>query len=135
MDGWVQIVRGHCPMSEKWPKAGQQKVHPKRNQSDASKGHPPKRQWERDSVLFNTGSRPPEEMAVEASLEVERLQGAIAALGESNPLFAPLQEALRGARAKSKVAPVNERVEACKSFIERAKKRIVVRTEAAKAHE
>ena len=64
------------------------------------------------------------------------MQGAIATLGESNPLFVPLQKALRGARAKSKVPPVNERVEACKCFIERAKKRIV-RTKAvlAKAHE
>ena len=54
LDGWVQIVRGPRPKSEKWPKAGQQKVHPKRNQSDASKGHPPTRQWERDSVPSST---------------------------------------------------------------------------------
>ena len=26
MDGWVQIIRGPRPKSEKWPKAGQQKV-------------------------------------------------------------------------------------------------------------
>ena len=63
--------------------------------------------------------------------EVERLQGAIAALGEGNPLSALLQAALRSARTKSKVLPVNERVEACKGFIERAKKRLV----RAKAHE
>ena len=75
-------------------------------------------------------------MAAEASLEVERLQGAIVALGESNLVSVPLEEAIPGARAKSKVPAVNERVEACKCFIERAKKRIV-RTEAvlAKAHE
>ena len=79
---------------------------------------------------------PPEAAAAEASLEVERLQGVIVALGEGNPLSAPLQEALRSARAKSKILPVNERVEACKGFLERGKKRLV-RTEAviAKAHE
>ena len=70
-------------------------------------------------------SRPPEAAAAEASLEVERLQGAIAALGEGNPLSAPLQAALRSARTKSKVLRVNERVEACKGFVERAKKRLV----------
>ena len=138
MDGWVQIIRGPRPKSEKWPKAGQQKVHPKRNQSDVSRGHPqPTRQWERDSgLLQRSTSRPPEAAAAEASLEVERLQGAISALGEGNPLSAPLQAALRSARTKSKVLPVNERVEACKGFLERAKKRLV-RIEAviAKAHE
>ena len=64
------------------------------------------------------------------------MQGATVALGEGNPLSSPLQAALRSARTKSKVLPVNERVEACKGFFERAKKRLV-RTEAviAKAHE
>ena len=131
MDGWVQIIRGPRPKSEKWPKAGQLKVPPKRNQSAVSRGHPqPMRQWERDSALLQRStSRPPEAAAAEASLEVERLQGAIAALGEGNPLSAPLQAALRSARTKSKVLPVNERVEACKGFLERAKKRLF-RTEA-----
>ena len=137
-DGWVQIIRGPRPKSEKWPKAGQQKVPPKRNQSAVSRGHPqPTRQWERDSALLQRStSRPPEAATTEASFEVERLEGAIAALGEGNPLSAPLQAALRSARTKSKVLPVNERVEACKGFLERAKKRLV-RTEAviAKAHE
>ena len=94
------------------------------------------RQWERDSALLRSTSRPPEAAAAEASLEVERLQGAIVALGEGNPLSAPLQAAFCSARTKSKVLPVNERVEACKGFVERAKKRLV-RTKAviAKAHE
>ena len=65
---------GEVPFEEatKWPKAGQQKVPPKRNQSNASKGHPPTRQWERDSVLLQrSSSRTPEAAAAEASLEVE----------------------------------------------------------------
>ena len=111
LDGWVQIIRGPRPKSEKWPKAGQQKVLPKRNQSAVSRGHPQlTRQWERDSgLLQRSTSRPPDAAAAEANLEVERLQGAIVALGE--------------------VLPVNERVEACKGSLERAKKRLV-RTEA-----
>ena len=57
-------------------------------------------------------------------------------MGESNPLCAFLKDALRVVRAKSKVLPVCERVEACKCFIERAKKRLT-RTEAviSRAHE
>ena len=122
LDGWVQVIRGPRPKSEKWPKAGQQKVPPKHNQSAISRGHPqPMSQWERDSALpQRSTSRPPRS---------SRRQGKI-----GNPLSAPLQAALRSARTKSKVLPVNERVEACKGFIERAKKRL---TEAviAKAHE
>ena len=58
MDGWVQVIRGPRPKSEKWPKAGQQKVPPKRNQSAVSRGHPqPMSQWEQDS-------RPPEAAAL-----------------------------------------------------------------------
>ena len=71
---------------------------------------------------------PPEAVATEASAEVVRLLGAIAELGESNPHSTPLKEALRVARAKS-ILPVNERIEACKSFIEKARKPLV-RTEA-----
>ena len=61
------------------------------------------------------------------------MEGAIAALEESNPLCA---HALRVVRAKSKVLPVNERIEACKGFIEKAKRRFT-RTEAviSRAHE
>ena len=81
---------------------------------------------ERDNVLpHRSASRPPEAVAAEASAEVERLLGAIAALGECNPHSTPLKEALRIARAKSKVLPVSERIEACKSFIERARKCLV----------
>ena len=41
----------------------------------------------------------------------------------SRPQAAEAQAALRSARTKSKVLPVNGRVEACKGFLERAKKR------------
>ena len=128
-DGWVQIIRGPA-QSRRSP--------PERSQSAVSRRHPqPTRQWERDSgSLQRSTSRLPEAAAAEASLEVERLQGVIPALGEGNPLSAPLQAALHSARTKSKVLPVDERVEACNGFLERAKKRHV-RTEAviAKAHE
>ena len=136
LDGWVQILRGPRPKADRWPKASVQprQVPPKRIQSAVSGGSV--RPSERDGVLQRHRSRPREEVAAEASSEVHRLEGAIAALGESNPLCAPLKDALRVVRAKSKVHPVKERVEACKGFIERAKKRLT-RTEAviSRAHE
>ena len=58
---------------------------------------------DRDGVLQRHHSRLPEEVAAEASSEIHRLEGAIVALGESNPLHAPLKDALRVVRAKSKV--------------------------------
>ena len=141
LDGWVQILRGPRPKAVRWRKASLQprQVPPKRNQSAVSWGHSGAsvRQSERDGVLLQRHrSRPPEEVAAEASSKVHRLEGAIAALGESNPLCALLKDALRVVRAKSKVLPVNERIEACKGFIERAKK-CFTRTEAviARSHE
>ena len=129
---------GGCRSSEVHVRSPHSKaVTPKRSQSAVSRGSPQLPRVERDNVLpLRSGSRPPEAVAAEASVEVECLLGAIAALGESNPHSTPLKEAIRVARAKSKVLPVTERIEACKSFIERARKRLV-RTEAviAKAQE
>ena len=65
-------------------------------------------------------SRPPEALAVDA---VERLESAIAVLGEANLHVRPLKDALEAAKSRSKVPPVAERVEACKKFLERAKRR------------
>ena len=124
LDGWVQIVRGPRPKSEKCP-MGQQQVLPKRNQSAFPGDIHSRRNSGSETVAFFSAAAVASRSSGRASLEVERLQGAVAALGEGNPLSAPLQAALRSARTKSKVLPVNERV-----------KRLV-RTEAviAKTHE
>ena len=52
----------------------------------------------------------------------ERLKAAIAALGDSTAHTNPLKEALRVAQARASVRPVEERVESCKLFLERAKR-------------
>ena len=64
-------------------------------------------------------------MAVDAIAEVQRLEAAIAALGETNPHAKPLKVALQAAKSRSKVPPVADRIEACKTFIERAQRRVV----------
>lgn len=48
----------------------------------------------------------------------------MAALGESDPTYSTLQEALKKAKAQVHVRPVDERIASSKTFIERAKKRI-----------
>ena len=66
-------------------------------------------------------------MAVDALAEVQRLEAAIAALGETNPHAKPLKVALQAAKSRSKVPPVADRIEACKTFIERVQRRVVKR--------
>ena len=53
-----------------------------------------------------------------------QLEAAIAVLDGDNVHAKGLQEALRVARSKTKVPPISERVETCKTFVERAKKRV-----------
>ena len=68
-------------------------------------------------------SKPPEKVAADAVGEIERLQAVIAALGDSTTLV-KLQEALRVAQTRASVSPIQERVDSCRLFLERAKKRV-----------
>ena len=95
LDGWVQIVRGPRPKSDKWPKVGQQAVRPgnsKRSQSVVGDSTKQKSAW--DVPLLQAPSRPPDRVSAEAT-EEHRLEAALSALGEGNPLAKPLVEALR----------------------------------------
>ena len=63
---------------------------------------------------------------MEANEEVSKLEAAVATLGGEKSAHAkPLLDALKMARAQSKVSPVRERMESCRKFIERAKKRVM----------
>ena len=94
--GWVQVLRGPRPPSVKWP--------PAREGSRALSG--------------------PEVVAEDAVAEVKRLENAIQVLGETNPHAQPLVEALRVARAKTTVPPLQERIQSCKTFLERVRQRV-----------
>ena len=119
-NGWVQIIRGPRPKSVQWPKASAQR--PQRSPA----------QQTRQSVLTGSGvasvpslSRSPEIVAVEAAAEVKQLEAAIGVLGENNVHAKSLHEALRVARNKTKLPPIQDQVESCKSFLERARKRVL----------
>ena len=118
----MQIDRCPRPKSDKWPKVGQQAERPgnsKRSQSAAG--------WlmkQQQKSVWDVASRPPDRGSAEATEEVRRLEAALSALGEGNPHAKPLVEALRVARAKAKVLPLEEQIIACKNFVERARKRV-----------
>ena len=122
--GWVQILRGPRPRSVRWPRATAQR--PQRQ------GSPKDVQQFCQSVQTGSGvalvhslSRSPETVAVEAAAEVKQLEAAIGVLGENNIHAKSLHEALRVARNKMKLPPIQEQVEFCKSFLERARKRVL----------
>ena len=68
-------------------------------------------------------SRVPEVVVTDAAEEVRRLEAAVSALGEENAHAKHLLKALDVARARSKFALV-KRIESCKTFLERARKRV-----------
>ena len=113
-DGWVQIIRGPRPKSEsrfQGTPTVDETVGARQCPSAAQHQSPPRSSRRRGKFGGRTIAR------------------SCRCVGEGNPLSAPLQAALRSARTKSKVLPVNERIEACKKGL--------VRTEAviAKAQE
>ena len=115
-DGWVQIVRGPRPKSETWPSAKKHgSAHPPPGKPKPHSPHVPVRQ----------PSRLPEQVAAGAAEEVHKLEVAVQVLGGENNVHAkPLVEALKAARAKSRVPPVSERLTSCRNFFERARKRV-----------
>ena len=93
--GWVQIIRGPRPRAAQWPRAQptKQDVPQKKPGMKAGSTKPVA-----DHVPpLRAASRPPEAMAVDAAAEVERLESAIAVLGEANPHARPLKDALQAA--------------------------------------
>ena len=114
---WQKSIRGPRPPSVSWPRAP----------SDPSVWARPVRIYEagRPRSSFARSHYPPEVTTADAMAEVQRLESAIAVLGESNPHAGPLLKSLQVAKSRSRAPPVAGRIEACKSFIERAKRRVV----------
>lgn len=136
--GWFEVIRGPRPPSVQWPVVslgkgqgkGKGKGKPKPGTSKRSlsaAGESPKQQQKSDwdVPVLQPASRSPDKVSAEATEEVQRLEAALSALGEGNPHAKPLVEALRVARSKAKVLPVEEQIIACKNFVERAKKRVM----------
>ena len=57
--------------------------------------------------------------------EIKSLEAAIDLLGPASVHAKPLLTALKAAQERSKVGPIQERLDSCRQFIERAKKRVL----------
>ena len=114
-----------------WPRASVQNRHPTQQvRQRGPRQDGPQRQSGTKPAAghvppLREASRPPEAVAEDAVVEVQRLEAAIAVLGESNPHARPLKDALQATKSRSRVPPVAERIEVCKTFLERAKRRVV----------
>ena len=118
--GWVQIVRGLRPKSVTWPRANSQPTQP---QVAAAK--PPGGQ-RRTGVAPQTRPRFSPEAVVEVSLsKVAKLERALEVLGDTEgPVCEAMQAELKRAKSAAQLQPASVRLKQCRSFIERAKKRI-----------
>ena len=116
--GWVQIVRGPRPKSVAWPRANIQPTKPQ-----VASAKPPQR---RTGVAPQTRPRLSPEAVVEVSLsKVAKLEKALEVLGDTEgPVYEAMQAELKRAKSAAQLQPASVRLEQCRSFIERAKKRI-----------
>ena len=98
--------RGPRPQSAKWPAKGQV----------TSKAPSKSRRGSQVADTQSVGQRgqPPEEVVMNARARVAKLEAAMAALGEADPTYLALQEALTKAKAQSQVRPVEERIASSK---------------------
>ena len=111
-DGWVQIIRGPRPPAAQWPRASVQNRHPTQQvRQRGPRQNGPQRQSGTKPAAGHVpplqgSSRPPEAVVEDAVAEVQRLEAAIAVLGESNPHARPLKDVLQAAKSRSRVPPV-----------------------------
>ena len=128
---WRTILRGPRPPSHRWPlaqKSQKKSIQPRRNESAARQrgpaGQQPGQQPRRDARIADTGPNiTPEAITEAAAVEVRRLEGAVAALGEESPHAKPLLTALKAAKAKLNV-PISVQIESTTQYLERARKRL-----------
>ena len=124
--GWYEVVRGPRPQSVQWPWRQQwcstnQWVGQWPAVSESQRT-PVRRRWHRNNVLRLN----PDEAKAAARIRVDRLEIALAALGETESaevrgLHAALKEAQRAAQER----PLAAQVEECQAFIKRSQARLV----------
>ena len=116
--GWFEVIRGRRPKSESWPKAerkGSSRPQPSRQ---------PRSNAPQPAATGGNERRTPEEVLQGARARVAKLEAAISAVGDLDPTFPALQEALKQARRQAQVQPVESRIKSSEFFIERAKRRV-----------
>ena len=123
--GWYKVVRGPRPPSVQWPRrhpwAPQWSYPVQRPSVSKVKESPPKRRWQRGNEVQGN----PDEVQAAARSRVERLERAVAVLGEGDSAeIRGLQAALKEARRAAQDRPLAAQVEECQAFIQRSQRRL-----------
>ena len=120
---WVQVLRGPRPPAAKWPRVQRQSPS---NVPVPSRGGLPNTGVRPPTKVTDSGPRRnPEENCAAAQATVRRLEVALAGLEESYMAAREaIQASLVKARAAARVIPVSDRITECRSFIERAERRV-----------
>ena len=118
-EGWLQVIRGPRPASVRWPRAAQNLNRESRGKKVAKVDLPQRPVAPRPA----RPARSLDVVSAETAQEVQRLENAVSALGEDNPLAKPLVSALKAAKSKLE-APIGERLDSCQRFLARARKRV-----------
>ena len=133
---WQQMLRGPRPPSVQWPsrRNDMKKNVPSRPQTDRQPGTSgqPRRWRGRDQRQQPVREvKNPDDDAAALQGRIEKLEKAIEVLGADNPEAKGLVSALKKARAQSQSQlAIGVRLDSCRAFVERAKKRLAGAEEA-----
>ena len=106
---WQRSIRGPRPPSENWPRAQPSRQPGSAPRQERSPLQPP---------LLRQPCRAPEVVVNDAIGEIKSFEAAIDLLGPSSVHAKLLQIALKAAQQRSKVGPIQERLDSCRQFIE-----------------
>ena len=115
-DGWLKVIRGPRPPATKWPKVqhstqpqgGRRDTQPVRNQQQERQRAP----VDPDTAMANARAR------------MSKLEAAMSAVGEEDPMYPGLLEAFKKVRAQTQTKPVQDRIAGTELFLERGRKRV-----------
>ena len=98
--------------------------------SEVAEGQTAKSKWPEGSARTTPTASPsrasgPDTAMLNARARVAKLEAAMVAIGESDPAYLALQDALKTARAQAQEKLVQDRIAGTESFLERARKRVV----------
>ena len=119
-DGWLKIVRGVRPPSEKWPRAG-----PQQQRHQSARPAPVKKPQAVSPQSITRASVPPEQLRAAAEARVLRIQASIAALQpEDTEEMEALQRALTKAQRQMVVPQIDQQIVATEEYVTRVQKRL-----------
>ena len=125
-DGWVQIIRGPRPPSERWPKTVRVASAGASKPRQQIQGQAPVGRWRQSEKPRS--SVPPEVSMAAAQKRVGGLEAAVAVLAAVGTVDGPevqvLKQSLQKARRAAQERPITALLSQTEAFVERARKRL-----------